>query len=149
MAQEVGLRCELKSGGLDLAAQRRLVDPVQRLGHRESAAGLRAVIDDPVHATRRERGIHGAVHLRAVYTANFAEDADISAPETVARCLARAGGDAAALLAQAQSAESKQRLRAQTDAAIRLGIFGSPTFAVGEELFWGNDRLDDALRWAH
>jgi len=40
-------------------------------------------------------------------------------------------------------------LRTQTDEAIRLGIFGSPTFVVGEELFWGNDRLEDALRWAN
>ena len=40
-------------------------------------------------------------------------------------------------------------MRTQTDEAIRLGIFGSPTFVVGEELFWGNDRLEDALRWAN
>jgi 2-hydroxychromene-2-carboxylate isomerase len=87
--------------------------------------------------------------VRAVYAANFAEDADISTPETVARCLACAGEDPAALIARAQSAESKERLRAQTDEAIQLGIFGSPTFVVGDELFWGNDRLEDALHWAH
>jgi 2-hydroxychromene-2-carboxylate isomerase len=86
--------------------------------------------------------------VRAVYRANFAEDADISAPETVARCLSCAGKDPAALIALAQSSESKERLRAQTDEAIRIGIFGSPMFVVGEELFWGNDRLEDALRWA-
>ena len=86
--------------------------------------------------------------VRAVYTANFAEDADISATDTVARCLACAGEDPTALIARAQSSESKDRLRSQTDEAIRLGIFGSPTFVVGDELFWGNDRLEGALRWA-
>ena len=37
---------------------------------------------------------------------------------------------------------------AAEEAATRLGIFGAPTFVVGEELFWGNDRLEDALEWA-
>jgi 2-hydroxychromene-2-carboxylate isomerase len=86
--------------------------------------------------------------VRAVYRANFAEDRDIAAPETIARCLADAGQDADALLAQAQSPESKTLLRAQTEEAIRLGIFGAPSFVVGAELFWGHDRLADALDWA-
>jgi 2-hydroxychromene-2-carboxylate isomerase len=36
----------------------------------------------------------------------------------------------------------------ETSLAKELGIFGSPTFAIGEELFWGDDRLDDALSWS-
>jgi 2-hydroxychromene-2-carboxylate isomerase len=40
------------------------------------------------------------------------------------------------------------RLEAETDAARQLGIFGSPTFVVGTELFWGDDRLEDALAYA-
>lgn len=51
-------------------------------------------------------------------------------------------------LAQAQLPESKAKLRAQTDEAVRLGILGAPTVVVGEELFWGNDRLEDAPGWA-
>ena len=86
--------------------------------------------------------------VRAIYRANFAEDLDISSPETGARCLAVAGRDPAALLAEAQSAEAKQRLRANTNEAIALGIFGAPSFTVGDELFWGHDRIEDALRWA-
>ncbi len=39
-------------------------------------------------------------------------------------------------------------LAEETREAKRLGIFGSPTFAVGSEIFWGDDRLDDAIRWA-
>ena len=41
----------------------------------------------------------------------------------------------------------REALAAETDAARELGIFGSPTFAVGRELFWGDDRLEDAISW--
>lgn len=86
--------------------------------------------------------------VRAVYRANFAEDRDISSPATVAACLAGSGEDPAVLLEEAQSPEAKQRLRLQTEEAGRLGIFGAPSFLIGRELFWGNDRLEDALSWA-
>jgi 2-hydroxychromene-2-carboxylate isomerase len=86
--------------------------------------------------------------VRAVYRANFADDRDISAPDTIARCLADAGQDPAARIEEAQSAESKVLLRACSDEAIQIGIFGAPSFRVGSELFWGHDRLLDALRWA-
>jgi hypothetical protein len=64
--------------------------------------------------------------VRAVYTANFAEDADISTPETVARCLACAGEDPVALIARARSAESKERLRAQTTRRSGSGSSARP-----------------------
>ena len=86
--------------------------------------------------------------VRAVYRANFAEDQDISSPEIVARCLSVSGLDPWALLAEAQSAEAKEGLRASVDEAISLGIFGAPSLVVGGELFWGHDRIEDALRWA-
>ena len=85
--------------------------------------------------------------VRAVYRANFEEDLDIASPAVVTSCLASSGGDPVALLEEAQSSESKARLRAQTEQAARLGIFGAPSFLVGRELFWGNDRLEDALSW--
>jgi 2-hydroxychromene-2-carboxylate isomerase len=83
--------------------------------------------------------------VRAVYRANFAEDRDISRTETVAEILAWVGQNPRDILARAESSENKQRLREQTNWAVVLGIFGAPTFAVGEELFWGNDRLEDAI----
>ena len=53
------------------------------------------------------------------------------------------------MLAAAQSDAIKARLRAQTEEAQRLGVFGAPTFTTANgELFWGNDRLEPALRWA-
>src|SRR5215470_15050607 len=57
------------------------------------------------------------------------------------------GQDPAKVLAAADSAQAREALAAETDAARELGIFGSPTFAVGRELFWGDDRLEDAISW--
>lgn len=85
---------------------------------------------------------------RAVFTAGFAEDRDIGEREVVAGLLRDLGLDAEALIAQAESPEGKDLLRRQTDEAFELDIFGAPTFIVGGEMFWGNDRLEQALAWA-
>jgi 2-hydroxychromene-2-carboxylate isomerase len=85
---------------------------------------------------------------RAVYRANFAEDRDIAEPEVIGGILAALGRPAPAVLAQAGSPEIKQRLKAQNDEAVALGIFGAPSFIAAGELFWGNDRLEEAIAWA-
>jgi 2-hydroxychromene-2-carboxylate isomerase len=83
----------------------------------------------------------------AVYRANFAEDRDIARPEVLGDILAALRRPAAGILARAASPEIKQRLKAQNEAAVALGIFGAPSFVVAGELFWGNDRLDEAVAW--
>jgi 2-hydroxychromene-2-carboxylate isomerase len=85
--------------------------------------------------------------VRAVFHANFAKDQDIADPKVVAACLKSADQDASAILQAAASDDAKAMLREQTERAARLGIFGAPSFLVGEELFWGNDRLEQALKW--
>jgi 2-hydroxychromene-2-carboxylate isomerase len=85
--------------------------------------------------------------VRAVYRANFAEDRDISDAAVVADCLRQSGAPPEATLAEAGSPESKQMLRDATEEAGRRGIFGAPAFLVGDELFWGNDRLEAAFDW--
>lgn len=85
--------------------------------------------------------------VRRVYRANFAEDRNI-ADATVLRSVLDDIGRDPALLDVADSAEAKAKLREQTESAQALGIFGAPTFVVGAELFWGNDRLENALAWA-
>jgi 2-hydroxychromene-2-carboxylate isomerase len=85
--------------------------------------------------------------VRAVYTANFADDRDIADP-TVVSLLLESVGQSPARLTAAQSAAAKAKLRIQTERAMAGGIFGAPSFRVGEELFWGNDRLEPALAWA-
>ncbi|MDY6949796.1 MAG: 2-hydroxychromene-2-carboxylate isomerase [Pseudomonadota bacterium] len=86
--------------------------------------------------------------VRAIYQANFAEDAEISSPEVVGRCLTSLGQDAAAILEAAQAPAAKDKLKSNTAEAMERGIFGAPSFVVGGELFWGNDRLEQALEWA-
>ena len=85
--------------------------------------------------------------VREVYRANFAEDRDISQPEVVSDCLGQAGAPADRALAEAATPEAKQALRSATEEAMQRGIFGAPSFLVGDELFWGNDRLEAALDW--
>jgi 2-hydroxychromene-2-carboxylate isomerase len=86
--------------------------------------------------------------VRAVYLGNFAEDVDIADPKRVRDWLEAAGcPQPESLIQRAASPEIKERLRARTDDAIARGIFGAPTFVARGELFWGNDRLEDALAW--
>jgi len=85
----------------------------------------------------------------AVYHAQFVEDGRIDEPHTLAEILSRLNVDADAALEAAQSDDVKSRLRAEVEAAQRLGVFGAPSFTTGDgELFWGNDRLERALLWA-
>jgi len=85
---------------------------------------------------------------RAAMRANFAEDRDIADPAVIRAILADLGLPADALLEQAASADTKLALRRQTERASELGLFGAPSFITPDgELFWGNDRLEDALDW--
>ncbi|HME72808.1 MAG TPA: 2-hydroxychromene-2-carboxylate isomerase [Myxococcota bacterium] len=86
--------------------------------------------------------------IREVYRANFAEDREIADPQVLADLLRRVSPAAGPALDRASSEAVKQQLRAHGDEAAALGIFGAPSFLVGRELFWGNDRLDEALAWA-
>jgi len=90
----------------------------------------------------------GESYCRAIYRAEFGEGRNIEKPEAIGDILNSLGQNADAVLELAQSNDIKSRLREQTEAAQRLGIFGSPSFVTaGGELFWGNDRLEAALDW--
>lgn len=84
---------------------------------------------------------------KSVFQANFAEDREISDPSVVAACLDNLRLDGRLLIEQAQTEESKTKLREQTANAKHIGLFGAPSFLIGAEMFWGNDRLEDALTW--
>jgi 2-hydroxychromene-2-carboxylate isomerase len=85
---------------------------------------------------------------RAVYRANFAEDRDIADPAVIDDIIRSLGRDPVPVLEGAGATSNKERLRAQTEEAMTRGIFGAPSFTVGDELFWGNDRLEQAIAWA-
>lgn len=82
-----------------------------------------------------------------VFHYNFAQDKDISDREVLASLLRSMGKEPAAVFERAVSGENKGRLRTQTEEAISRGLFGAPSFVTGNEVFWGNDRLEDALDW--
>ncbi|WP_326539213.1 2-hydroxychromene-2-carboxylate isomerase [Pseudorhodoferax sp.] len=116
------------------------------LGNFISANACRAfwLIDDldPILAKRFAREIFEWHHVRATPP---------NTPEQIAQAAANVGLDAARLdiAAAVQQAPAKERLRVETDAAVQAGVWGTPTFVVDGEMFWGADRLnlvDDWLR---
>ncbi len=90
----------------------------------------------------------GPDFCKQIMVLNFARDHAIDDAEIIWQLLTQLGLDADALLAEAQSEANKQRLREQTEQARGKGVFGAPTFFVGTEMFWGNDRLEDAIEAA-
>lgn len=89
-----------------------------------------------------------AAYCRRVMELNFVQDEDINSPAHLSPILTELSLSAADILAEAQAEPTKMLLRKQTEQARARGIFGAPTFFVGTEMFWGNDRLDDALQLA-
>jgi 2-hydroxychromene-2-carboxylate isomerase len=91
----------------------------------------------------------GEDFCEAVFRSLFGQGHRIDDTDHLAALLADMKIDVATALRAAQSDATKARLRAQTDEAQRLGIYGAPSFTTADgELFWGNDRLERALIWA-
>jgi 2-hydroxychromene-2-carboxylate isomerase len=89
-----------------------------------------------------------APFTRAVFTAEFADRAQIADRGVLAAILDDLCPDSSRILSRIEQPEIKERLKQQTAEAQRLGIFGAPSFVCGGELFWGDDRLEPALAWA-
>jgi len=90
-----------------------------------------------------------APFTKAIFAAEFADRADIAAQDVLDRVVADLGHDPARVTAAASTPESKMALREATATAGQIGIFGAPTFIAPDgELFWGDDRLEQALAWA-
>jgi 2-hydroxychromene-2-carboxylate isomerase len=85
---------------------------------------------------------------RRVMELNYGVGEDINRPDSMAPILTDLGLPTSDILGQAQAESTKTRLREQTEQARARGIFGAPTFFLGTEMFWGNDRLDDAILFA-
>ncbi len=91
----------------------------------------------------------GEAFCVAVFEAQFGEGRSIADADAIADILLRFDVAPEEALAAATSDDNKLRLRAQTEEAQRLGVFGAPTFIAADgELFWGNDRLERAVLWA-
>lgn len=88
-------------------------------------------------------------YTKATYRAWFLEDKPPGDPEHLHSILSSLGKDPETEISRASSQEIRDTYDAETDTARKMGIFGSPTFAVGDEIFWGDDRLEDALEWCN
>ena len=84
---------------------------------------------------------------RAVYRAYFAEDTDIANTDNLLGIADSMGVDRPSLQQAMADPAVKERLRAENDAALARGVFGSPFFFVDGEPFWGSDRLPQIERW--
>ncbi len=87
-----------------------------------------------------EDGVFLPFH-HAVMKGYWADDQDIGDSEVLTALATGAGLDGARLVARAEEPAVKAQLKKNTDEAIERGAFGAPTFFVGDQMFWGNDRL--------
>jgi 2-hydroxychromene-2-carboxylate isomerase len=90
----------------------------------------------------------GEAFCRAVYLAEFGDGQQIGSEDIIRELLIKLGQQPEAVLARAHSNLIKEQVRSTTDEARRLGVFGAPNFVVAGELFWGNDRLEQAIAHA-
>jgi 2-hydroxychromene-2-carboxylate isomerase len=86
-------------------------------------------------------------YVKSTYQRWFEDGHPAGSEPNLSESIAEAGADPGNIIARARSVEGTEGLASATDEARRLGIFGAPSFVVGDELFWGDDRLDDALAW--
>ena len=105
--------------------------PINTLTLMRGAAGLQ--MRDPARMVP---------YAQAVYRAIWADGRNMNEPAVVGEVLQRAGFDPQALLALAAEPEVKERLKTVTQEAVARGVFGAPTFFVGGQMYWGQDRLD-------
>lgn len=91
----------------------------------------------------------GPAFTRAVFECAFGEGRSIEEPSAIRDLVAGVGLDSDSVMRNATAEANKTRLRAVTEEARSRGLFGAPTFFTEDgEMFWGNDRLDQALAWA-
>lgn len=103
----------------------------------------------PVNSVAAERAAIAAANAgkaaefaQALMGAHWGEGRDISQPDELKAVAMSIGLDGEAILAATQDPTVKEKLKAHTEEAVKRGVFGAPTFFVGDEMFWGNDRLE-------
>lgn len=105
----------------------------------------------PVHTLAAQRTLLAADELfgqeaverlaMALFEAMWVDDEDVSSGDAIAFRVNRCGLDARALMKRVGEDDLKQKLKDVTAEAVERGAFGAPTFFVGDQMFWGNDRL--------
>ena len=88
-----------------------------------------------------------ADYTRETYRRWFEAGEPAGEDPNMSASLTQIGQDPERVLSVAQTGQIERALSDATDEAMRLGVFGSPTFVADDEVFWGDDRLEDAIRW--
>ena len=88
------------------------------------------------------RGMDFGKYAETIFCAMWAEPRNLGDAQELAAVLREAGFDPSEFQSLVNDATVKERLRQQTEEAVARGVFGAPTFFVGDEMFWGQDRLD-------
>ena len=130
----------------------------QDLGRRAALYGIPAQLPAPYPAKQpfvanwvALVGLREGWGEKFIYTSYrrwFQQGQEPGSDPNLSEGLQEIGQDPQRVLALAQGEEIQSAFTAETDTARSLGIFGSPTCVVGDQLFWGDDRLDDAISWA-
>ncbi|MEH6565804.1 MAG: 2-hydroxychromene-2-carboxylate isomerase [Halopseudomonas sp.] len=81
-------------------------------------------------------------YLKTIFTAMWIDELDMGQPDVVGKVLAKGGFDPAEVMAKVSDPAVKEKLKAITEEAVKRGVFGAPTFFVGDEMFFGQDRLE-------
>jgi 2-hydroxychromene-2-carboxylate isomerase len=90
----------------------------------------------------------GEDFIKASYRHWFQQGQEPGSDPNLSESLREIGQDPQRVLSLADRDEIAREFSSETDVARSLGVFGSPTFVVGDQLFWGDDRLEDAISWA-
>ena len=127
------------------------------IGRRAQARGLHPNLPAPYPLREFDRANRIAVvaasegwcedYLRATYRRWFEGGEEAGSEPNLSASIAEAGQDPERVIAAAEAGVAARAYADATETARQLGIFGSPTFAVDGELFWGDDRLEDAILW--
>ncbi|MGB3595792.1 MAG: 2-hydroxychromene-2-carboxylate isomerase [Pseudomonas neustonica] len=81
-------------------------------------------------------------YLTTVFNAMWIDELDMGQPEVVGKVLAKGGFDPAEVMTKASDPAVKEQLKKATEEAVSRGVFGAPTFFVGDDMFFGQDRLE-------
>ena len=134
---------------------RYMVRDLERLAEAQGLPKFKMPKTFPAHSILPSRvalcfkGEMRAAFTRAVYDAEFAHGADVADTKVIEKILKLLGEDPAKIFEKVNSQPIKDALRAETEAAQKLKLFGAPAFVTEDgEMFWGNDRLEMALEWA-
>jgi len=90
----------------------------------------------------------GRDYTKASFRSWYLDGQPLGEPSALDQVLSSLGRDPAEVVAKANTDETRATYAAETEAARQLGIFGSPAFVADGEVFWGDDRLEEALAWA-